>query len=365
MALDIAPAAAEKRDALVGRLFQSAIEGAELFSVSIGNRLGFYRTLHTAGPLTSAELASRAGTAERYTREWLEQQTVAGFLETDDTSAPDAARRYRLPDAYAEIFTEPDSPYHLAPMADLSVVLGARVADVANAFRSGDGVAYDRYGLDARVAQENLNRPLATTLLPHVWLPNMPDIHARLASNPPARVADIGCGAGWSGIAIARAYPGVIVDGFDNDEPSIAAARANAAAAGVSDRVTFHLRDISDSDTSGSYDLVAAFMMVHDVGRPVDVLRTMRRLAGDRGAVLLMEMRVSDAFVAPGSPVDRFAYVSSVLYCLPMGLADMPSTGTGTAMRPETLRQYARAAGFENVTIAPVEHDFFRFYRLS
>ena len=158
---------------------------------------------------------------------------------------------------------------------------------------------------------------------------------------------------------------GVIVDGFDNDEPSIAAARANAAATGVSDRVTFHLRDISDSDTSGSYDLVAAFMMVHDVGRPVDVLRTMRRLARERGAVLLMEMRVSDAFVAPGSPVDRFAYVSSVLYCLPVGLADMPSTGTGAAMRPETLRQYAPKRASRTSGSRPSSHDFFRFYRLS
>jgi len=370
MALDVAPQPAavppdsDKRDALVGRIFQSALEGAEVLSIYVGDRLGLYAELNRGGPLTSGELAARAGTAERYTREWLEQQATAGFLETDNTPTPEQ-RRFTLPPEYAEIFLDPDSPIHLTPFAELLTVLASHAPDVVDAFRSGHGVTYDRFGVEARRAQERVNRPLYVTLLPNVWLPQLPDIHARLQATPPARVADIGCGAGWASIAIAQAYPHAIVDGFDIDEPSITMARANAAAAGVSDRVHFHVRDASDPALGGQYDLVAAFVMLHDVGRPVETLQVMRRLAGDRGAVLVMDMRVADAFAAPGSPSDRFAYTFSLLYCLPLGLADEPSIGTGTVMRQDTVREYALAAGFSQVATAPIEHDFFRFYRLS
>ena len=366
MALTVAPPAksTEKRDALVGRLFQSAIEGAEVLSIWIGDRLGLYATLHTAGPLTSAQLAARSGTDERYTREWLEQQTVAGFVESANIDGAAGERTYTLPEEYVEIFLDFDSPVHLAPFAELFGVLAARVPDVVDAFRTGAGVAYDRYGLEVRRAQERVNRPLYVTLLPHVWLPEIPDVHTRLQSDPPARVADIGCGAGWASIAIAQAYPKVVVDGFDNDEPSITTARANAVASGVADRVHFHLRDVSHPGLTGQYDVVTAFMMVHDVARPVETLANMRRLAGASGTVLVMDMRVSDTFTAPGSPAERFAYASSLLYCLPVSLADEPSAGTGTVMRTSTFRKYAEAAGFREVFVLPIEHDFFRFYRL-
>jgi hypothetical protein len=146
---------------------------------------------------------------------------------------------------------------------------------------------------------------------------------------------------------------------------SITLARANARAAGVADRVHFYVRDASDPALQGQYDLVAAFVMLHDVGRPVETLRVMRKLAAEDGAVIVMDMRVADTFEAPGSPADRFAYAFSLLYCLPLGLADEPSAGTGTVMRLDTVQRYARAAGFHSVTTLPIEHDFFRFYRLS
>jgi SAM-dependent methyltransferase len=197
-----------------------------------------------------------------------------------------------------------------------------------------------------------------------VWLPQLPDIHTRLQQANSARVADIGCGAGWASIAIAQAYPNLIVDGFDNDGPSIAMALANAAAAGVADRVHFHVHDVAEP-IDGSFDLVAAFMMLHDVSRPVETLRVMREAAGQDGTAIVMDTRVADEFVAPGGPVDRFSYVFSLLYCLPLGLAEQPSAGTGTVMRIDTLRGYARAAGFDQVSVLPIEHDFFRFYRLT
>jgi 2-polyprenyl-3-methyl-5-hydroxy-6-metoxy-1,4-benzoquinol methylase len=197
-------------------------------------------------------------------------------------------------------------------------------------------------------------------------------VDQRLLGDPPAKVADIGCGAGWSSIAIARAYPNVRVDGFDVDGPSIELARRNAAAAGVADRVSFSVQDVTDpalaERLAGSYDLVAAFEMVHDVAGPVEVLRTMRRLAREDGAVIVMDERTEEQFTAPGNPMERLFYSISLFVCLPWGMAgatpEQPSAATGTVMRPATLRRYAQEAGFQSVEILPIEHDFFRFYRL-
>jgi 2-polyprenyl-3-methyl-5-hydroxy-6-metoxy-1,4-benzoquinol methylase len=155
------------------------------------------------------------------------------------------------------------------------------------------------------------------------------------------------------------------VDGYDLDEPSIAMAKANAAEAGLAGRVSFHARDASDSALSGRYDLVVAFETIHDMSRPVEALRTMRRLAGKSGAVIVMDERVEEAFSAPSHEIERFMYGVSVLFCLPTGLADQPSAGTGTVMRPATLRSYAQQAGFKDVEVLPIQHDFWRFYRLT
>jgi len=192
----------------------------------------------------------------------------------------------------------------------------------------------------------------------------MPDVHARLRAEPPARVADVGCGAGWSSIGLAQSYPRALVDGFDLDGPSIALARANAEAAGVGDRVQFHLRDAGDPQLAGRYQLVTAFECVHDMSRPVAALRAMRLLAGDGGAVLVADERVGDAFTAAGNDVEWMMYGWSILHCLPVGKADSESAETGTVLRPDTLRRYAAEAGFRAVEVLPIEHPFFRFYRL-
>ena len=172
------------------------------------------------------------------------------------------------------------------------------------------------------------------------------------------------CGAAWSSIAIARAYPEVGVDGFDSDEASVALARANVAEAGLAGRVTISARDVSDSALAGRYDLVTIFEALHDMSRPVDALRTARGLLADGGAVLVMDERVAETFTAPGDMIERMMYGFSVLCCLPTGLAEQPSAGTGTVMRPATLRRYALEAGFGDVEILPIANDLFRFYRL-
>jgi SAM-dependent methyltransferase len=177
-------------------------------------------------------------------------------------------------------------------------------------------------------------------------------------------VADIGCGDGWSSVGIAVAYPGVSVDGFDVDVNSVEAAAKHAAAYGVGDRVTFHLLDVADVTVEPAYDLVTAFECIHDMPDPVSVLSGARRMVRDGGAVIVMDERVPETFTGPGDPVEQLMYGMSMLVCLPDGLSQEPSVGTGTVMRPDTLRGYAVEAGFAGIEVLPVEHDFFRFYRL-
>ncbi len=262
------------------------------------------------------------------------------------------------------MLVDPDSLNYLAPLARLVAGAVRPLPALLAAFRSGGGVPFAEYGEDLREGQAAFNRPMFLRQLGAEWLPAIPDVHARLLATPPARVADLGCGAGWSSIGIAQAYPQVRVDGLDLDAPSVELARANAAAAGLADRVAFHLRDAGDPALAGQYDLVTAFECIHDMSDPVAALRAMRALAGERGTALVVDERIGDTFMGPGGDLEWYLYGFSVLHCLPVGLAERPSAETGTAMRPSTLRRYAREAGFRDVEILSIDHPFFHFYRM-
>jgi len=236
---------------------------------------------------------------------------------------------------------------------------------VLKAYRSGQGVPYPYYGADFREGQAGMNRAMFLRQLGTEWLPSIPDVHQRLLADPPARVADIGCGGGWSSIGIAQAYPKVQVDGYDLDEPSVNLAQANVAEAGLSERVSIHLRDAGDPSLRGGYDLVTAFECVHDMSDPVGALRTMLGLAEGGGSVIIMDERVGERFTAKGNEVEWMMYGWSVLHCLPVGKADRHSAETGTVMRPDTLKQYAAEAGFCDIEVLPIDNFFFRFYRLK
>ena len=355
---------AGQRDAFLERLLQSTRGTFEIFSIYIGVRLGFYQALAAGGLLTSTELASRTGTAERYAREWLEQQTVAGILEVDDERAEPRKRRFRLPPAYVEVLVDQESLNYLAPLTRLVAGAVRPLDSLLEAYRTGGGVPYADYGADLREGQAGINRAMFLRQLGSEWLPTMPDVHARLMADPPARIADLGCGAGWSSIGMAQSYPKVVVDGFDSDQASVDLARANATAAGLADRVTFHVRDAGSQELAGRYDLVTAFECLHDMSQPVGALKVMRHLAGDRGAVLVVDERVGDVFTAAGNDVEWMMYGWSILHCLPVGKADTPSAETGTVLRSSTLRRYAEEAGFRRVEVLGIENLFFRFYRL-
>ncbi|MGH4026361.1 MAG: class I SAM-dependent methyltransferase [Pseudonocardiaceae bacterium] len=349
--------------AFADRLFGAALGAMEVQAVYLGDRLGWYRALATHGPLTSPELAERTGCAERYAREWLEHQAVAGYLTVEDPAAAPTTRRYHLPAGHAEVLTDVDSLVHLAPLARFIAGAGRHVDALREAYRTGGGVSWATLGEDLREAQGAMNRPLFLHQLGQEYLPAIPGLSERLGRSG-ARVADVGCGVGWSAIAIARAYPGVTVDGFDLDAPSVDTARRNAAEAGVGDRVHFTVADIGQPGTERRYDAVFAFECLHDMPDPVGVLTAMRDLAGAEGIVIVMDERTEDRFTAPGSEVERLLYGFSLLCCLPDGMSRRPSAATGTVMRADTLADYATRAGFSRTETLPLDHDFFRFYQL-
>ena len=353
--------AAERRDALVERMASNAVAAFDLFSVYLGDVLGLYQALADKGPLTSAELGEAAGIHERYAREWLEQQAASEFLEVDlDGDGP----RFRLPAGHDEALLDVSSLNYVAPMARSVLASVLPVEKLLDAFRNGGGVPYADYGEDMHEAQAAFTRPLYEHLLGTEWLPAVPEIHQRLEADPPARVADIACGQGRSSIAIARAYPKVGVDGIDSDRASIEAARENLAGSGVEDRVTFHDRDAADAELAGRYDLATIFEALHDMSYPVDVLRAARNLLADGGLMLIGDERTEDTFTAPASETERLYYGFSVFHCLPVGMIGEGAAGTGTVIRPDTVKRYAEEAGFSSCEVLPIENDFWRFYLL-
>lgn len=352
-------------DDIAARLFNASIETFDLVSVYLGEKLGFYRSLAADGPATSGELAARTGTAERYVREWLEQQAVTGFLGCAEVSAAPEERRYHLPAGYEAVFTDPDSPAIMTPLTQAVVGALFPLPALLEAYRTGAGVPFEQYGVDLHEGQAGVTRPLFVNFLAREWIPAMKDVHARLLADPPARIADVGMGHGRSSLALAEAYPKILVDGFDLDEASVKAARANASAAGLAERVRFHHRDAGDPDLAGEYDFALAVECIHDMSDPVATLRSMRRLVGDGGTVLVIDEKVADTFTAPGDEVERWMYGFSILHCLAVSLVDQPSAATGTVIRSDTMRRYATGAGYTSVEVVPIEHDFWRFYRLT
>lgn len=348
---------------LAERLFSSTLGALDVLSIHLGDRLGLYVALRDADPMTPTELAERAGIAPRYAREWLEQQTVAGFLDVENAQADADERQYSLPPAHVGPLADPDALDHFTPVMRIVAAAASRADALVEAYRSGGGVSWEAYGPGMRTGQADGNRPAYLHLLAQEWLPAVPGLVDVLSRG--ARVADIGCGEGWSSIAMARGFARVSVDGFDIDRASVEAARGHAEAAGLAERVTFTDTDAGLVSGAGSYDLVTAFECIHDLPDPVAVLRTMRQLARPGAVVMIMDERVPDAFVGrSGDSVEQLMYGFSISVCLPDSMSTTPSRATGTVMRPDTLRGYAVEAGFAGLEVLPIEHDLWRFYRL-
>ncbi|MDQ3621751.1 MAG: class I SAM-dependent methyltransferase [Verrucomicrobiota bacterium] len=290
-------------DAITERLFNATIQTLALYGVYLGRTLGLYRSLHRSGALNARELAASAGIAERYAREWLEQQAVAGFLVVDRDAADPHERYYRLPQEYVGVLVEDDDPAHVAPFAHMVVGIAGTLPAVVEAYRRGTGVDYHQYGADFRHGQSGINRPAFLHDLTGQWLPAIPDVHARLKTGRGVRIADVGCGGGWSAVARAQAYPGAEVIGYDLDEASIADARRNAREKGAAAR--FVCKDADEMAEDGPFDLVLLLETLHDMSRPREVLTALGRTLAPGGSILIADERVAERFAAPGNEIER------------------------------------------------------------
>jgi predicted O-methyltransferase YrrM len=271
------------------------------------------------GPATAAELAERTNTQTRYAIEWLELQAVYGNLTVlDDAGGERLHRRYALPPGAAEVLTDRHSLSYLGALPQMLAAVGVQLERLLGAYRNGGGVSWAELGDNARDSQAALNRRWFESALAPA-LASVPEV-ADVLQTPGARIADIGCGAGWSTIALARAYPAAAVLGVDVDEPSIQAANANAEAAGVADRVRSTVADAQALIDLGPFDAAFAFECVHDMARPVEVLAAIHDAVRPDGLVVIMDEAVADEFVAPGDPVEQVMYGYGTLICLPDGL---------------------------------------------
>lgn len=225
---------------------------------------------------------------------------------------------------------------------------------------------YAHYGPELREAIASINRPGFVHGV-RAWVHALPDVAERLARG--GTILDAGAGEGWSAIGLAAAFPAVRVIAFDLDEASVERARRNVAAAGLADRVSVVVANAADAPAlraaaGGPVDLVTVFQALHDMGRPADALRAFRSLLAPGGAVLVGDEAGPEEYAAPADDHTRLRYAVSVLHCLPATWAEDAADPNGTVLAPSTVQRWARQAGFDGARQLPVDHPFWRFFRL-
>jgi SAM-dependent methyltransferase len=304
--------------------------------VVIGDKLGLYRAMKH-GPVTSAELAKKTETHERYVREWLAAQAAAGYVSYDPKTG-----RYFLSEEQAECLTNEESP--ACVLGGFQAMLAAVKSSpkVMNGFRTGEGVGWHEHDADLFHGTERFFRPGYNANLVGSWIPALEDVVAKLESG--ATVADIGCGHGASTIILAKAFPKSEFRGFDYHKPSVDAATERAREAGVADRVTFEVA--SAKDYPGSYDLVAFFDCLHDMGDPVGAAAHVRQSLGRDGTWMLVEPFANDAVEENLNPIGRVFYSASTLVCCPASLSQEVGAALGAQAGEARMRELTQKAGF-------------------
>jgi SAM-dependent methyltransferase len=327
-----------KLEAFVGQAIVDfgATVGAGL--VVIGDRLGLYRAMAGAGPLTPAELAGRTGTVERLVHEWLNAQAAAGYVEYD----PDDDR-YELPDEAAAALGDEESPAFVGGAFEVALAALADVDRVAEAFRTGRGLGWHEHDGKLFCGTERFFRTGYATHLVAEWIPALDGVEERLRTG--ALVADVGCGHGASTIILAQAFPDSRFVGFDYHAESIAAARERAREAGVADRVRFEQAAAKEFG-GGPYDLVACFDALHDMGDPVGAAAHVRETLAPDGTWLIVEPFAGDRLEENLNPVGRAYYAASTLVCTPASLAQEVGLALGAQAGEARLREVVLAGGF-------------------
>jgi SAM-dependent methyltransferase len=330
-----------KLEAFMGRAVtdMGAIISAPLFV--IGEKLGLYKAMANAGPLTSEEVAERSGAAERNVREWLRNQAAGGYIAYD----PDSDR-YTLPDEQALALADEDSPFYILGVYDSIASLYADEDQILEAFRSGRGMGWHEHDHRLFRGTERFFRPGYRANLVSEWIPALDGVQAKLERG--AKVADIGCGHGASTIIMAEAFPNSRFVGFDYHEASIERAAEAAEEAGVGDRISFEVAAAKDYPGSG-YDLVCVFDCLHDMGDPVGAAAHVRETIDGDGTWMIVEPFANDRVEENLNPVGRIFYGASTVICTPASLAQEVGLALGAQAGQARLTEVLSEGGFTRV----------------
>jgi SAM-dependent methyltransferase len=309
--------------------------------IIIGDKLGLYKAMAGAGPMTSAEVAAKTKTTERYVREWLSAQAAGGFVTYDEASG-----KFTLPPEQAMALADEQSPVFLPGFFEIVSACIKDEPKVTEAFRSGKGLGWHEHDHCLFAGTERFFRPNYRAHLISEWIPALGDTLAKLKAG--ARVADVGCGLGTSTILMAEEYPKSNFVGFDYHPQSIEMARAAASKAGVSDRVKFEVAKAKDYPGKG-YQLVAFFDCLHDMGDPEGAARHVLETLDPDGVWMIVEPFAHDKLQDNLNPIGRVFYGASTMLCTPASLSQEVGLGLGAQAGEGRLSKILKNAGFSRV----------------
>jgi SAM-dependent methyltransferase len=306
--------------------------------VILGDKLGLYRALAAHGPLTSAQLAAKTNTAERYVREWLGSQAAAGYVQYDPKT-----NAYAMTPEQAMVLADESSPAFMAGGFEVLASMFVDEPKISAAFRTGKGVGWHEHSTCLFSGTERFFRAGYAAHLVSEWLPALTGIVEKLQRG--AKVADVGCGHGASCILMAQAFPKSQFIGFDYHAPSIERARLAARQAGVDGHCRFEVAD-SKSFPGAGYDLIGFFDCLHDMGDPVGAARHVRKSLAPDGTWLVVEPFASDSVEGNLNPVGRIFYAASTMVCVPASLSQEVGLALGAQAGEARLREVIQSGGF-------------------
>jgi SAM-dependent methyltransferase len=309
--------------------------------IIIGDKLGLYKAMAGAGPMTSAEVAAKTKTTERYVREWLSAQAAGGFVTYDEASG-----KFTLPPEQTMALADEQSPVFLPGFFEIVSACIKDEPKVTEAFRTGKGLGWHEHDHCLFAGTERFFRPNYRAHLISEWIPALGDTLAKLKAG--ARVADVGCGLGTSTILMAEEYPKSTFVGFDYHPQSIEMARAAASKAGVSDRVKFEVAKAKDYPGKG-YQLVAFFDCLHDMGDPEGAARHVLETLDPDGVWMIVEPFAHDKLQDNLNPIGRVFYGASTMLCTPASLSQEVGLGLGAQAGEGRLSKILKNAGFSRV----------------
>jgi 2-polyprenyl-3-methyl-5-hydroxy-6-metoxy-1,4-benzoquinol methylase len=321
----------------------------------IGDRLGLYKAMAGAGPLTSVELAKRTGLNERYVREWANAMVAAEYIDYDP-----AAQKYIMTDEQAFVLANEDSPMFVGGGLQFTTPSIWNVPKIMEAFRNGGGISYSEIGEEIPEAIERFFRPGYLHSLTNKWLAAVPGLVPRLERG--ASIADVGCGCGQSTVAMAKAFPKSHVLGIDYHEPSIERARRLAASHGLGN-VEFLLAPAEQLPAARKFDLICSFDCIHDMVNPRATLKAIHQALAEDGVYVWSEPNASEKPHERRNPVAKAFSAISPLHCMTVSLAHN-GEGLGTVIGETGARKLAQETGFSKFDKLPIDDPFNQFFAL-